>query len=93
MSENLSVEEDVSAVDYQEITTWAVMKPVDLNQRLLLDMGISQHGLGRRAYLQLRSKTRPFERYEFPMTSSAVYGWRFPFTKTLEHKTPCSENL
>ena len=58
--------------------------------RVQLYDGISHHQEGRYAYLKKRYQKSPEERYEFPVMSSAVYGWKIkdgapkcsPFART-----------
>ena len=54
--------------------------------RLQLYDGISHHGEGRYAYLKLRHKKSPEEKFTFPVLSSCVYGW-----KIRDHGMPKSE--
>ena len=54
--------------------------------RMQLYDGISHHGEGRYAYLKLRNKKSPEEKYVFPILSSNNYGW-----KIHDHLMPKSE--
>lgn len=52
------------------------MRPVSPKTQLLLYSGISAHGEGRYAYLNKRNLKSPVEKYEFPVLSSCLYGWK-----------------
>lgn len=48
--------------------------------------GISHHQEGRYAYLKVRNKKSPEDKYVFPVVSSTVYGW-----KIRDHNMPKSD--
>lgn len=52
------------------------MRPPTAGTRALLYTGISAHGKGRKAYLARRKDLGPDEKYEFPVMTSADYGWK-----------------
>lgn len=52
------------------------MRPASPQTRSELYKGISHHEEGRYAYLKKRNNKSPEEKYEFPILSSCVYGWK-----------------
>ena len=52
------------------------MRPPSQNTRAMLYSGISAHGEGRYAYLNKRKLLIPEQKYEFPVLSSCLYGWK-----------------
>lgn len=52
------------------------MRPASVNTKSLLYNGISAHGEGRYAYLKKRSHLPPETKYEFPVLSSNLHGWK-----------------
>lgn len=61
------------------------MRPPSSKTRSLLYNGLGAHGEGRYAYLSKRKFKSPVEKYEFPVLSSCLYGW-----KIMEHGVPKS---
>lgn len=53
-----------------------VMRKVSAHTRSLLYNGISAHGEGRYAYLAKRKLKAPDEKYNYPILSSSLYGWK-----------------
>lgn len=75
--------DDIDLLNFRE------MRSPSPKTRLQLYDGISHHGEGRYAYLKKRYKKSPEERFDFPVMSSAVYGWKIknvpkcsPFART-----------
>ncbi|XP_003384980.1 PREDICTED: uncharacterized protein LOC100642006 [Amphimedon queenslandica] len=52
------------------------MRPPSVNTKKLLYNGISAHGEGRYAYLKRRSNLPPEMKYEYPVLSSNLHGWK-----------------
>ena len=52
------------------------MRPATARTKALLYNGISAHGEGRYAYLKKRKTLIPEHKYEFPVLSSCLYGWK-----------------
>ncbi|TSM44170.1 hypothetical protein Baya_7696 [Bagarius yarrelli] len=53
-----------------------LMRPVSPQSRQTLYNGLSKEGKGRSQYLKTRIQKMPEERFEYPLLSSWVYGWR-----------------
>jgi hypothetical protein len=52
------------------------MRPPSVSTKAILYNGISAHGEGRYAYLKKRRQLAPEEKYEFPILSSNLHGWK-----------------
>lgn len=56
--------------------TLSDMRPPSRHTQALLYNGISALGEGRYAYLKKRNKILPEKKFEFPVLSSCLYGWK-----------------
>ena len=60
----------------KELLPVSDMRPPSVKTKKLLYNGISAHGEGRYAYLKRRSTLPPELKYEFPVLSSNLHGWK-----------------
>ena len=52
------------------------MRPPTTRTKALLYTGLSAHGEGRKAYLTRRKELGPDQKFEYPVMTSANYGWK-----------------